>query len=133
MWMRPSASGLSRSADSAVRSAVLALGRPADWQALSAVWRGVQADLALPAPAIAVSGRDAYQLWFSFAEPLARTEAAAFIEALRLRYLGELPQERLASAPPSPLPALPPQQVDAQQDLWSAFVAPVILARMFVT
>ena len=51
-----------------VRALVLELGRPADWDALLAVWQGVQADLALPAPTIAVSGTDAYQLWFSVAQ-----------------------------------------------------------------
>lgn len=110
--------------DGLVRAAVLALARPADWAGLSAVWRGVQSDLALPAPAIAVSGRDAYQLWFSFAAPQAQAEAQAFLDLLRRRYLAEFAQERVASAPPGALPALPPQQVDVQQDLWSAFVAP---------
>ena len=36
-----------------VRAMVLELARPADWDLLSKAWRGVQADLELPAPAIA--------------------------------------------------------------------------------
>ena len=49
---------------------VLELTGPADWDVLSAVWRGVQADLELPAPAIAVSGTDGLQLWFSLEAPV---------------------------------------------------------------
>ena len=51
-----------------VRALVLGLARPADWSALSAVWQGVQADLELPAPAIAVAGTDGLQLWFSLSQ-----------------------------------------------------------------
>lgn len=46
---------------------------------------GVQADLALPAPAIAVNGSDACQRWFSLVEPLPAPQAAAFLDALRRR------------------------------------------------
>ena len=42
-----------------VRTMVLELARPANWAPLSAVWQGVQTDLDLPAPAIAVNGSDA--------------------------------------------------------------------------
>jgi hypothetical protein len=48
----------------AVRAMVLEVAGPADWDATSRVWRGVQADLELPAPAVAVTGKDGYQLWF---------------------------------------------------------------------
>lgn len=107
-----------------VRAAMLALAKPADWGALSAVWRGVQSDLGLPAPAIAVSGTDAYQLWFSFAEPLPQAQAQAFVEALRTRYLGEIAGARIGmlSAPDALANALPPRQAGSGQ--WSAFVAP---------
>ena len=50
-----------------VRALVLELARPAAWEPLATVWRGVQADLELPAPAIAVSGVDGYQLWSAVA------------------------------------------------------------------
>lgn len=53
-----------------VRALVLELARPADWGLLSPVWRGLQTDLALPAPAVMVSGVDGYQLWLSLAEPV---------------------------------------------------------------
>jgi hypothetical protein len=121
--------------DGTVRAMVLELARPADWTLLSSVWRGVQTDLELPAPAIAVSGIDAYQLWFSLAEPVSVAQASAFLEALRLRYLSGVAPGRLALLPAvdaaSPdnihhamlVPALQPATGQ-----WSAFVAPDLAA-----
>jgi len=115
-------------ADDGLRAAALELSEPADWQAMGQLWRGVQADLGLPAPAIAVSGRNGYQLWFSFAQPLPASRAAAFLEALRLRYLGDLAAGRLACLPAradadqAAALTLPPQQLTPER--WSAFVAP---------
>lgn len=103
-----------------VRAAVLTLGQPADWSLLSLVWQGVQADLGLPAPAIAVNGKDAYQLWFSLQTPVHASRAAAFTEALRARYLPEVPQHRLNTKLADA--QLPPMQV--QDDQWAAFLAP---------
>nr|WP_295129903.1 hypothetical protein [uncultured Roseateles sp.] len=105
----------------------LGLAHTADWRELGLVWRGVQLDLALPAPAIAVSGLDAIELWFSLAQPVAVGQAQAFLEALRQRYLPELALRRIsvwpAAAEPSDLAELlPPQQRKSEQ--WSAFVAP---------
>lgn len=117
-------------ADGRVRAMVLELARPADWAALSAVWQGVQVDLALPAPAIAVSGRDGYQLWFSLLQPVPAAQAMVFLEALRARYLGEVKPQRVvlmpaldAASPPHLVHArtVPAQQVASGH--WSAFVA----------
>jgi hypothetical protein len=114
-----------------VRAMVLALARPADWAALSVVWQAVQSDLSLPAPAIAVTGVDGYQLWFSLAEPVSVPAAHGFVESLRARYLSQIEPARVTL-----LPALDAQStqrdwhvgmVPAQQgdtDQWSAFVAP---------
>ena len=66
-----------------VRALVLQLGRPADWRALSRLWQGVQLDLAWPAPAIAVSGKDGHQLWFSLAQPVPVAQARALLTAER--------------------------------------------------
>lgn len=114
-----------------VRAMVLELARPADWEALSSVWRGVQLDLALPAPGIAVSGLDGYQLWFSLAEPVPAAQAFAFLDALRVRYLPEIAANRVAMLPTADASASPQIQhaspVPAQQangEHWSAFVAP---------
>jgi len=123
-------------ADGRVRALVIELTDPADWEPLAPLWRGVQTELDLPAPAIAVSGSHGLQLWFSLVEAVDVATAQAFLEALRRRYLGALPERRLRllpSATPSnrqdlptgaidhaaPLPALQPTT-----GLWSAFVAP---------
>lgn len=105
-----------------VRAAVLEVATPADWEALGQVWRGVQADLALPAPAIAVSGTDGYQLWFSFAQALPAARALALLEGLRQRYLAALPLKRVKLWP-SDAPLQPPPRL-AQAGQWAAFLAP---------
>ena len=103
------------------RAVVLSVVMPVGWQQLGAVWRGVQSDLELPAPAIAVSGTDALQLWFSFASPISPAEGARFLEGLRDRYLqGVRPAQigmftEAAELPPAPCVEVGPQR-------WSAFV-----------
>lgn len=113
-----------------VRALVVELARPADWDALSAVWRGVQTELELPAPAIAVSGTEGFQLWFSLAEPVPAPQAHAFLEALRQRFLPDVPAHRLRLLP---APDAAPDRMDAHAARvpalqptgnWSAFVAP---------
>jgi hypothetical protein len=111
-----------------VRALVLEVTGPADWAELSPVWRGVQTDLDLPAPAIAVSGTDGIQLWFSLAEPVSLDHAAAFLAGLQGRYLGALPAKRVRSYPHTTsgdgAPALPPPvpALQAGTENWSAFV-----------
>ncbi|HEY1227395.1 MAG TPA: hypothetical protein VGF26_08740 [Ramlibacter sp.] len=114
--------------DGRVRALVLELARPATWTDLSAVWQGVQADLDLPAPAIAVSGQDAYQLWFSLADPVDVGAARAFLESLRSRYLGGVAPERIRLEPSFDpagtvrhVGATPPVQVAPER--WSAFIS----------
>ena len=88
-------------AEGRLRHLVLAVCGPADWAPLSAVWRGVQADLDLPAPAIAVNGVDAFELWFSLADPVPAHTAAAFLDGLCDRYLGEVAPARRRCWPSS--------------------------------
>jgi hypothetical protein len=101
---------------------VLELARPADWTALGPLWRGVQADLGLPAPAIAVSGTDGLQLWFSLQQPVATARAADFLAALQARYLPDVAPARLRPWADGSRPTLPAQ--DAASGNWSAFIAP---------
>ena len=121
--------------DGCVRALVLELARPADWSLLGTVWREVQTDLELPAPAIAVSGIDAYQLWFSLAEPVSVTQASAFLDALRVRYLGLVAPGRVsqwpcvdASSPSHVQHALLVPALHQATGRWSAFVAPDLAA-----
>lgn len=125
--------------DGRVRAMVLELGKPADWAALSPVWQAVQAELKLPAPAIAVSGLDGYQLWFSLAQAVPVHDARTFLTSLCRRYLADIAPHRIG--------LLPADRADTAQttwhvgagttpgqevltDQWSAFLAPD-LAPMF--
>lgn len=116
-----------------VRTLVLGLCGPADWSKLSVVWRGVQMDLDLPAPAIAVNGVDAYELWFSLAQPVPLTQAGLFLEGLRQRYLPDLKAARVVMRPSmgaqdeaQNIAIIPSPQGDSGN--WSAFVAPDLAA-----
>lgn len=104
------------------RALVLEVTGAAGWQALAAAWQGVQADLELPAPGIAVSGGGC-QLWFSLAEPVPPAQGAAFLEGLRRRYLGDVKADRVKLDPA----AVPPPREEAP-GRWSAFVAPDLAA-----
>ena len=119
-------------ADGRVRHMVLGVAGPADWPALGAVWRGVQADLDLPAPAIAVNGVDAFELWFSLADAVPTGAAAAFLDNLCARYLPDLAPARRRQWPALDAslgaePAHVPRQ-QAATGHWSAFVAPDLAA-----
>lgn len=120
-----------------VRALVLALARPADWSLLSPVWRGVQAELDLPAPAVAVDGSEGLQLWFSVAQPVGLLQAQAFLAGLRRRWLASLPAARLGLMPrsgdgPGALQWATAAAVLAQQEqspgCWPAFIAPDLAA-----
>jgi hypothetical protein len=115
------------------RALVLELAAPADWSRLKAVWQGVQADLGLPAPAIAVSGTDGLQLWFSALAPVPAADARRWLDALCRRYLPGLPPHRLrlypraepgAAAGDPATNAAPVPAMQADGATWSAFVAP---------
>jgi hypothetical protein len=114
------------------RAMVLEVAAPAGWDALSRVWQGVQADLQLPAPAIAITGTDGYQLWFSLEQAIPGGRALSFLRLLQARYLGDVPRDRVrlypsdASASARHVNPLPPALVAPGQ--WSAFLAPDLAA-----
>jgi hypothetical protein len=139
LYLPAAAAGSSTAADAAslidagglVRAMVLELVRPANWEALSKVWRGIQLDLELPAPAVAVSGSDGLQLWFSLSEPVSVPRAHAFLECLRLHFLPDIAPPRVRQWPvadaSAPGRALHTRLVPEQQEQtgnWSAFLAP---------
>lgn len=119
-------------ADGRVRTLVVGIARGSDWAAVAALYEGLQADLELPAPAVSVSPTAGFQVWLSLAEAVAAEDAAAFLEALRRRYLAELPAARLhlrplaGEAAVARVPAL-----DADTGKWSAFIDPS-MGSMFV-
>jgi hypothetical protein len=113
-----------------VRALVLALGQPADWATLAPVWRGVQTELNWPAPAIAVNGVDAFELWFSLAQPVPVAEAVAVLQGLQQRYLPSVKPERVKLWPRADATPWPAARIPAQHapEHWSAFVAPDLAA-----
>ena len=120
--------------DARVRALVMAFDRAAGWNAAGALWQGVQDELGLPAPAIAVAGRDGYQLWFSLQEAVSVTQAQLFLDRLRQRLLGDIDPRQVRLLPASDAAApqaarharLIPLQLE--EDRWSAFVAPDLAA-----
>jgi len=111
-----------------VRALMLELARPADWSAVMQMAQGVQHDLGLPAPALAVSGLDGFQLWFSIQQAVSADRGMAFLQGLRQRYWPHTDPARLRQWPDLPgagaaQSATPiPHEVAAGQ--WSAFVSP---------
>lgn len=118
-----------------MRALVLDVGRPADWDLLGAVWRGVQLDLGLPAPGIAIAGEDSYQLWFSLQAGCEAGQGAAFLAGLKAHYLGAVPASRVRCFPSVEAAGLPisapPVPAQVREGQWSAFVA-ADLAPVFV-
>ena len=113
-----------------VRALVMEITRPPNWRVLSLVWQGVQAELDLPAPGIAVSGTDALQLWFSLDEPMPAADAHALLESLRERFMPDVEPDRvrLHPAPDASAgrPDLHTRPVPSEMGIdgnWSAFVA----------
>jgi hypothetical protein len=109
--------------DGCTRCLVLELARPADWSAISEVWRRVQTELGLPAPAIVVSGADGFQLWFSLQKAVLLSQARQFLEALIQKYLGNIDPKRISLMPSEAhhVRAVPALQ---ETGVWSAYVAP---------
>lgn len=120
--------------DGMVRTMTIGFERAAEWEQVSKLCLAVQEDLGLPAPAISVSGRDGYRLWFSLAEPVPVALARLFLDALRRRYLADIPIARLSFHPDAAgserldlVPALHPET-----GKWSAYIDPSMGA-MFVS
>lgn len=108
------------------RTLVLQVTGPGAWGEIARVWQGVQADLQLPPPAIAVNGRDGYQLWFSLEEPVTTQQAFAWLDALRAHYLPNVAPARIALTPskdgsPQQGTDIPPHECGPER--WSAFIA----------
>lgn len=113
------------------RLAVLSMADPAEEGRVGAVWAGVQSVLGLPAPALAVDGHGALQLWFAFEAAQAPATAQAFLQRV-VQVCGLAVGERAPGPPVTlwPMPGDPPRHaapVPAQVSAdgrWSAFVAP---------
>lgn len=92
----------------------------AHWTQLCEVANALQERLGLPAPAVSISGGDAYYLWLSLATPVPAEQAQAFLERLRDAYF---PDTELApDATVAPV-ALPPC-LHPRTGKWAAFIHP---------
>lgn len=123
--------------DGRVRAMVLELAQPAGWDGVAGLWQGIQDNLDLPVPTIAVNGIDGYQVWLSLSASVPVTQALDFLESLRLRFLDKIDRKHITLYPQvhvsEPWSAQHARLVPAIQEKsghWSAFVAPG-LAGMF--
>ncbi len=87
---------------------------------LCALANALQSRLGLPAPAVSVSGKDAYGLWLSFAAPTPVAQVQAFLALLHLAYLPDVPVHPEAASLPVPL--LPGMHQGTGK--WGAFIHP---------
>lgn len=115
--------------DGQTRAMVLDIGRPVEWPLVAALWRAVQEELDLPAPAIAISGEQSFQLWWSLAQAVPAQDAERFLQALQRRFLPAVKPARVRTFPTRADAQAPwtharrvPEPV--MPDQWSAFVAP---------
>lgn len=118
-------------ADGMTRTLTVGFERAADWESAAKLYQGVQEDFDFPAPAISVSGKDGYRVWFSLAAPVPVEEARGFLKGLQLKYLADLPPARLAFHPSLDGPAEPnrldlPPGLHGETGKWSAFIDPAM-------
>jgi hypothetical protein len=88
-----------------------------DWPLLCTVANALQTELALPAPAVSISGKRGFRLWLSFEAPVAMATVQQFLAALHQAYF---PDVALDAAAPA---GLPPFQ-HPESGLWAAFINP---------
>lgn len=113
-----------------VRTLAICFEKGADWEQVAKLYAGTQA-MALPAPALAVSGISGYQLWFSLVDPIPVVQAQQFFYGLSRQYLADTALCRLRCCPDIPgidnslscLIDLVPAFQEATQR-WSAFIDP---------
>ncbi|PKO88950.1 MAG: hypothetical protein CVU16_12980 [Betaproteobacteria bacterium HGW-Betaproteobacteria-10] len=108
--------------------------KPGDWEQVGNLYQAVQLELDLPAPALSISGQKGFQLWFSLAAPVPLAQTRSFLNALRQKYLADIPSAALELLPAADQPTavtLVPA-FDTTSGKWSAFIDPS-LGSMFIT
>lgn len=96
------------SRDGMTRAMVIAFPKTADsadghWMRLCAVANALQGQLGLPAPAVSISGDNAFGLWLSLAQPTPVAQAQQFMSLLLRAYAPETTVEPNAASLPVPL------------------------------
>lgn len=120
--------------DGSVRALLVNVARGGDWAQVAALYEGVQRELELPPPAIAVSPEFGYQLWFSLAEPTPLPLVSGFVDRLRQRYLAAIPPAQVELLPrggANTVPLVPARQPGGDGERWSAYIDPS-MGSMFV-
>jgi len=95
-------------------------GEAGHWERLCAVANALQEELALPAPAVSISGDGAYGLWLSLEKPLPAERAQEFVELLCAAYCPELGQSAGAVGTARELPPV----LNQSSGKWAAFIHP---------
>lgn len=115
------------------RAMVINFDKASDWELAANLYLAVQNDLDLPAPAVSVSGNKGYGLWFSLSEAVSSAEAHAFLDALRLRYLPDLPADNLHLCPKKEMQSVMSlvPSLHMTTGKWSAYIDPS-LGSMFM-
>jgi hypothetical protein len=91
-----------------------------DWSLLCTVANALQTELALPAPAVSISGKRGFRLWLSFEAPVAAALAGQFLAALHAAYFPDVALAADALAAPNELPPF----LHKESGLWAAFINP---------
>lgn len=113
-------------ADGQTRTLLIAFPKMSDgeegrhWTLLCDVANAMQVELGLPAPAVSISGADAYGLWLSLEVPVSTALAQQFIELLQAAYFPGVEQGAYAATAPV---ALPPC-LHPGTGKWAAFIHP---------
>ena len=126
------------SSDGTVRAMIIDFSKASDWEQVAKLYQVCQNDLNLPAPAVSVSGDTAYRLWISLTEPVPVAQARAFLHALRLKFLVDIPHTNIRLCPdPDNSPESTQYEIAMVPALhrltekWSAFIDPSMVS-MFV-
>ncbi|SFU86469.1 hypothetical protein [Pseudoduganella namucuonensis] len=90
------------------------------WTRLCAVANALQSELGLPAPAVSISGGDAYGLWLSLAAPTPVARVRQFLALLHKAYFPDMPLPPDAAGAPVELPPCLHQATGK----WAAFIHP---------
>ena len=105
--------------------------RAADWPKVAELYLALQTDLDLPAPAVSVSGSQGFCLWLSLVEAAPVAQVKAFLQALRVRYLAEIPPDKLNFLPDHAAATIGaaatinlPPGLNKANGMWSAFIDP---------
>jgi hypothetical protein len=104
---------------------VLGVAPQVGWGPVAALLDGVVNALELPLPAVSLAGERGFRVWFSLVDPVPVAQATRFLDGLRRRYLGAVPERHLSAFPgTAPELALPPLALEDGR--WLAFVDPAL-------